>query len=72
VVNPQPLDLVLFNHNEESRGAHVGVWVGHDAVLHLCKELGRPAVWDMAEFTKRGRYRTIIGFKRPLALCERG
>lgn len=72
MASPQPFDLALFSDSETSWGAHVGVVVAQTAVLHLCEEVGRPAVWDIAEFTKRDRYRTIIGYKRPLALCEPG
>jgi hypothetical protein len=64
VSTPQPLDLVLFNHIPDAYGAHVGVWVGDDQVLHLCAEVGRPVVWSMAEFAARERYRVVIGIKR--------
>jgi len=60
----QPLDLALFHATEESWGAHVGVVVGEGWILHLCAEVGRPAVWSMAEFAARERYRTLLGFKR--------
>jgi hypothetical protein len=62
----RPLDLALFNAAEEEWGAHVGVVAGEDQVLHLCAEVGRPAVWSMAEFAARERYRTVLGFKRML------
>lgn len=64
VDDPAPLDLVLFNHDHEPYGAHVGVWTG-DAVAHLCKEVGTPVVWDLEQFHRRRRYRVLIGFKRP-------
>ncbi|HEY4022102.1 MAG TPA: hydrolase [Pseudonocardiaceae bacterium] len=60
----QPLDLVLVNGTSDAWGAHVGVWVGDEGVLHLCAEVGRPAVWPMSEFAARHRYRTLIGIKR--------
>jgi len=60
----QPLDLLLFNATDDAYGAHVGVWVGGGTVLHLCAEMGRPAVWDLAEFAARERYRVLIGIKR--------
>jgi cell wall-associated NlpC family hydrolase len=66
VAHAQPLDLVLFNATGEAWGAHVGVVVGEGQVLHLCAEVGRPAVWSMADFAARDRYRTLIGFKRVL------
>ncbi len=60
----QPLDLVLFNATDDAYGAHVGVWVNEGRVLHLCAEIGRPAVWDLTEFARRHRYRVLIGIKR--------
>jgi hypothetical protein len=64
VASPEPLDLLLFNCTGDSYGAHVGVWVGDDAVLHLCREVGRPAVWSMADFAGRQRYQFVVGIKR--------
>ncbi|MFK0259871.1 cell wall hydrolase [Streptomyces angustmyceticus] len=66
---PQPLDLVLFDAGPaEGRppgyGAHVGVHLGPDQVLHLCREIGRPAVWRYADFAARPRYRRFLGAKR--------
>ncbi|WP_318212365.1 hydrolase [Streptomyces sp. SJL17-1] len=62
----QPLDLVLFNSTPSAYGAHVGVHVGDDAILHLCAELGRPAVWTAADFAARERYAVRLGAKRVL------
>ena len=39
---PEPLDLVLFKTTENTRGAHLGVWMAPDEVFHLCKEIGAP------------------------------
>ncbi|WP_395362388.1 hydrolase [Streptomyces sp. YH02] len=61
-----PLDLVLFNSTTSAYGAHVGVHVGDDAILHLCAELGRPAVWTAADFAARERYAVRLGAKRVL------
>jgi hypothetical protein len=60
----EPLDLLLFNASDNPYGAHVGVWAADDAVLHLCAELGRPAVWSLADFAARERYRVLLGAKR--------
>ncbi|MFE3269046.1 hydrolase [Streptomyces sp. NPDC059215] len=65
VGEPRPLDLALFNSGEQAWGAHVGVVVGEGGVLHLCAEVGRPVIWPLAEFARRERYRTLLGFKRP-------
>ena len=64
VSEPEPLDLVLFAANPDPWGAHVGVYLGGVAVLHLCKEVGVPIVWDFNDFAERERYRSLIGFKR--------
>jgi hypothetical protein len=64
VVTAQPLDLILVNATAESWGAHVGVWISDDQILHLCAEIGRPAVWRMDDFAARPRYRTLVGIKR--------
>ncbi len=67
VSRPQPLDLVLFNADSQPYGAHVGVVVEGDRVLHLCQEVGTPAVWGWQQFRDRPRYSTVVGFKRPLS-----
>ncbi|MFF1908736.1 hydrolase [Kitasatospora sp. NPDC058218] len=64
VTSPRPLDLFLFNATDDAYGAHVGVCAGADTVLHLCKEVGRPAVWHQTEFAARERYRVLVGVKR--------
>ncbi|MET7937607.1 hydrolase [Streptomyces sp. NPDC005322] len=68
----RPLDLLLFNADDAAFGAHVGVWAGPDQVLHLCAEVGRPAVWPMAAFADRPRYRRLVGVKRVTARPSRG
>jgi hypothetical protein len=65
-----PLDLVLFQKDQEPYGAHVGLVVAEDAVLHLCKEVGLPVVWGWDEFATRLRYRVVIGYKRPTRRLE--
>lgn len=59
------LDLVLFHSDQQPYGAHVGLVVAEDAVLHLCREVGVPVVWGWDEFAARTRYRVVIGYKRP-------
>lgn len=73
---PQPLDLVLFDSGPaEGRppgyGAHVGVHLGPDQVLHLCREAGLPAVWRYADFAARPRYRRFLGAKRAVGAAGR-
>jgi cell wall-associated NlpC family hydrolase len=63
----QPLDLLLFNATGSAYGAHVGICAGHDAVLHLCAEVGHPTVWGLADFAARERYRVRVGAKRVIS-----
>jgi hypothetical protein len=57
----EPLDLVLFAAGESAYGAHVGVHIAEDQVLHLCAEAGHPAVWGYGDFVARARYRNLLG-----------
>ncbi|MGW6536926.1 hydrolase [Streptomyces sp. NPDC055051] len=67
VADLRPLDLLLYNATERAYGAHVGVWAGDGTVLHLCAEVGRPAVWRPEDFASRERYGVLLGAKRVLA-----
>ncbi len=62
----RPLDLVLFNEGPSVFGAHVGVHMAADQVLHLCAEVGRPVVWAYADFANRVRHRRLLGSVRVL------
>lgn len=66
VSTARPLDLLLLNATSDAWGAHIGVWVGDDQILHLSAEVGRPVVWRMEDFAVRDRYRTLVGVKRIL------
>lgn len=63
----RPFDLLLVNDTASAYGAHVGVFVSSDEVLHLCREVGVPTVWRLGDFARRERYATIVGVKRLLA-----
>lgn len=69
---PRPLDLILVNETADPWGAHVGVWIGDNEILHLSAEVGRPAVWSSADFAVRPRYQTLIGHKRILRVVGAG
>lgn len=64
VKDVEPLDLLLFNSSPRAYGAHVAVAAGEDAALHLCAEVGHPALWRRADFAQRERYRVLLGAKR--------
>lgn len=63
----RPLDLVLFNRARTPWGAHVAVCVARNRLIHLCRSVGRPAVWSVREFLGHPEYRHLIGAKRVLA-----
>ena len=60
----QPLDIVFYNRTREAFGAHIGVVVGADAVLHLCAEIGRPVVWPQRAFAQRPLHAVRLGARR--------
>jgi len=62
----EPFDLVLFHDTPESWGAHVGLCVGDDMVLHLSKRIGTPVIETLTEMRQREEYRCLIGIKRVL------
>lgn len=59
----RPLDLALFNAADDAMGAHVAVVV-QTGLLHLCAEVGTPAVWSWSDFASRIRYNTLVGVVR--------
>ena len=62
----EPLDLLLFNPTDEPYGAHVAIYTGAGQALHLCKAVGQPTLWSLAQFAAQPRYRVLIGGKRAL------
>lgn len=64
VTTLQPLDLLLWNRTPEPWGAHVGVYVGQQQAIHLCKAVGVPVVWSLTRFAGLARYRCLLGAKR--------
>jgi cell wall-associated NlpC family hydrolase len=62
----EPLDLLFFNREAETYGAHVGVYMGAGLVAHLAKHVGTPTLWTLADFAARREYANVIGAKRPI------
>ncbi|GAB3537845.1 hypothetical protein GCM10027403_22930 [Arthrobacter tecti] len=58
------LDLVLFNKTHDAWGAHVAIYLKGGQLLHLCAEVGHPAIWTYDDFKRRERYRSIVGAVR--------
>ena len=61
----EPLDIIFFNKDNNSYGAHLGIYIGANKVIHLSKEVGYPTVWNFDEFKKRENYKYLLGCKRP-------
>lgn len=59
-----PLDIALFGKEMNAYGAHVGVCLGNNKIIHLSKEIGQPIIWDINEFKKYPKYKIFIGGKR--------
>lgn len=68
---PRPMDLGLFNSSHEAYGAHVGVFVSHDKVLHLSKQVSYPTVWSLEDIQGDEKYRICVGIKRPVVIYEK-
>jgi lipoprotein Spr len=62
----KPFDLVLVNAVADSFGAHVGVCVGRELVLHLSRAIGVPAIETLSQMLSRDEYRHLIGCKTVL------
>lgn len=65
VTTPRRLDPMLFGPTPDAYGAHVGVYLGDDQVLHLSAQVGQPAIWPLDQFQERPEYQVVIGIKRP-------
>jgi lipoprotein Spr len=66
VLNMRPLDILMFNRDRSGWGAHLALYLGEGRAIHLSKQVGRPAVWEVTEFSRHEKYRTLVGIKRPM------
>jgi murein DD-endopeptidase / murein LD-carboxypeptidase len=62
----RPLNILMFNRRKEAWGAHLALYVGRGHAIHLCKAIGAPAVWRMAQFQRTDAYQVLVGIKRPI------
>ena len=60
----EPLDLLLWNNKADAFGAHVGVYIGRNRVIHLSKSVGFPEIKEVVSFKEIPAYRIFIGAKR--------
>ncbi|MBI2315125.1 C40 family peptidase [Candidatus Daviesbacteria bacterium] len=57
-------DIVFFNSTEKAYGAHLGVYLEKNKVIHLSRKVGYPTIWDIKEFFKYKEYKYYLGAKR--------
>ncbi len=62
--NFKPLDILFFNKTDKPFGAHLGVYIGNDNIVHNSKKIGKPIVWKIGEFLMKSEYKVFIGGKR--------
>jgi cell wall-associated NlpC family hydrolase len=58
------LDLLFYNRTDDPFGAHIAVYLAPGQILHLCKEVGVPAIWSEADFAARPNYQVFVGARR--------
>lgn len=66
VTHLQPLDLVLLHKTQNAWGAHVGVYVGNNFIIHLSKNIGFPIIQNLESVMQQPQYCCFIGAKRCL------
>jgi len=60
----EPLDILLWNKKEKVWGAHVGVYIGENSVIHLSKQNVYPKIQTLEEVSENPLYKVFIGAKR--------
>ena len=60
------LDIMMYNDSVNAYGAHVGLYLGDQRVVHLSKDNGIPKVELHDELIKQRKYSVFIGAKRIL------
>jgi cell wall-associated NlpC family hydrolase len=64
VTTPQTFDIVFFNKTKDPYGAHIGVYLSDNKIIHLSKIVGFPTIWDLKEFKNHQQYSIYLGAKR--------
>ncbi len=60
----QPLDVLFFHRKQEAYGAHIGVFIGNNQVIHNAKKIGLPIIWELNTFFEYPDYQFLLGGKR--------
>lgn len=62
----QALDIMLYNPDNNSFGAHVGVYIGEGKIIHLSYQNQKPEIIEHTLMSDNEKYRIFIGAKRVL------
>jgi lipoprotein Spr len=65
----RPLDILMFNRDENPWGAHLALYLGDGRATHLAKAIGHPVVWNLQDFDCE-RYRVLVAIKRPVTVSR--
>lgn len=60
----EPLDVLFFNKENNPYGAHLGVYIWDNKVLHNSKDIWKPAIFELDDFLRIEKYQFCIWAKR--------
>ena len=60
----EPLDILFFNKTNDPWGAHLGVYIWNNKVLHNSKDIWFPTIFDIEDFKKIHSYSCFLWGKR--------
>jgi lipoprotein Spr len=59
-----PWDILFFNKNNDPYGAHLGIYLWDNKILHNSKDIWKPAISELNDFKKIEKYKCLIWAKR--------
>lgn len=60
----EPLDILFFNKENNPYGAHLGIYIWNNKVLHNSKDIWKPAISEFGYFQEIEKYKICIWAKR--------
>lgn len=60
----QPLDILFFNKELNPYGAHLGIYIWDNKVLHNSKDIWKSSIFELNNFKEIGKYKICIWAKR--------
>lgn len=62
----QAFDILFWNKTSTAWGAHIGLALDANQVIHLSRENGSAVIWPLERFLEKTPYKFFLGAKRPL------